>query len=558
MKEKNEEKLLTVLIPFLNEKEEVEHTVQSVLEHSNDEVEILLINDASDDGYAYEELARKYAVEYIRNDERIGVAASRDKGVACIRTPYFLFLDAHMRFYDNRWVDRIVQELQADPKALLCCQTLGLHLIDGQVLRNRERPPSFGATIDFYNPHAYFESHWLFKEKEGTATADTLPIPCVLGAAYACTKSYWLYLKGLSGLMFYGNDESYISMKVWLEGGRCKLLKDVAAGHIYRDAPPYPIENAPRLYNRLFLAELFLPDQEKARMFSHVRRLYPTIFPRSVAILYQRRVEIEALKRYYRGLFKHTFEYYENLNKAYATFEPIVEDKASLVRDIADYLVVNNQLAEGVGLINGKLGIVLFLFEYARQAAPPEHPVYLRLAELLLDGVWNALFSTSFPESFNDGIFGIGWGIEYLYQNGFVDCDTNEILEDIDRKAIAFLLDSIEDFHTNEGIGGLVLYLMARLYTIEKERKNNPFPLSFLSAVYEKIQTVWEKKKETDCPELLLRYSLYFEKVSSLPQPSIYDIAYLTLPEDYEIEKYRVGIDGSAGVGFKLLFEDYK
>jgi len=39
-------------------------------------------------------------------------------------------------------------------------------------------------------------------------------------------------LKRLSG---YGGDEQLLSTKVWLEGGRYVLLKDVVIGHWYRE-----------------------------------------------------------------------------------------------------------------------------------------------------------------------------------------------------------------------------------------------------------------------------------------------------------------------------------
>lgn len=555
MKDEKREKLLTVIIPFLNEGEEVACTVRSIREHSGGEVEILLINDASEDGYAYEEVARRYAAGYIRNEERIGVAASRDKGVTRSRTPYVLFLDAHMRFYSDDWADRIVQELKADSRALLCCQTLGLHVLDGEIVQNRKRPPSFGAYVHLYDPLRYFECSWLFEEGEKTDGSDTLLIPCVLGATYACAKAYWLHLKGLQGLMFYGNDESYISIKVWLEGGRCKLLKEVTVGHIYRDAPPYVIENAPRLYNRLLLAELLLPDAAKARVFSTTRKHYPTIFRNSVDILYRRRAEIGALKAYYRDLFRHEFSYFETLNKQKAPFELLCKEKDSLLREIANYLVVNNHSAEGVGLLNGKLGIVVYLFEYARQA---NQPLYVPLAELLLEQVMDAMSSVACPDTFNDGIYGFGWGIEYLYQQGFIACDTNDILEEIDRKVTAVSLDSVDDFSFDQGLGGVVCYVWARLHTIEKEQKDNPFPAGFLAGLYERAKAACERGTPTDCPEIFWRYRLFFEKIAAFPQPSLYDIAYLSLPDDYEIEKYSIGIDGSAGVGLKLLFEDYK
>lgn len=49
----NAERRLTVIIVFLNEKEEVKNTVDSLLAHLVEPVDILVINDCSDDGYDY-------------------------------------------------------------------------------------------------------------------------------------------------------------------------------------------------------------------------------------------------------------------------------------------------------------------------------------------------------------------------------------------------------------------------------------------------------------------------------------------------------------------------
>ena len=64
----------------------------------------LVINDGSYDGFPYGEQLASCGVHYVLNRTRRGVAASRDLGVRLCRTPYFLLLDAHMRFYDATWV----------------------------------------------------------------------------------------------------------------------------------------------------------------------------------------------------------------------------------------------------------------------------------------------------------------------------------------------------------------------------------------------------------------------------------------------------------------------
>ncbi len=200
---------LSIIIPFLNEGKEVENTIISIMAYTNRSVEIILINDASDDDFNYQVIAEKYNVKYIINKERIGVAASRDKGVLLCNSPYFLLLDAHMRFYDFRWVDLITDQLKKDDRVVLCCQTKVLSVNNGLVQEDSNLDRTYyGAYIDFNNINNLLGAKWTNFEYPNQITRNIVPIACVLGAGYACSKRYWLYLKGLNGLIYYGSDES--------------------------------------------------------------------------------------------------------------------------------------------------------------------------------------------------------------------------------------------------------------------------------------------------------------------------------------------------------------
>ena len=120
------EKYLTVLIPFMNEVEEVAATVADVRRTAGAGVDILVLNDCSTDGYDYKADLGQYDVQYVCNSENLGSAPSRDLCVNLCRTPYFLFLDAHKRFFCTDWVRQIVSRLEESDRQLLCGQTLPL------------------------------------------------------------------------------------------------------------------------------------------------------------------------------------------------------------------------------------------------------------------------------------------------------------------------------------------------------------------------------------------------------------------------------------------------
>lgn len=71
---------LTIIIPFLNEGTEIGNTILSIRETCVGHPYILLINDASTDGYNYLSVAQQHGCQYIHHQERKGIAASRNEG----------------------------------------------------------------------------------------------------------------------------------------------------------------------------------------------------------------------------------------------------------------------------------------------------------------------------------------------------------------------------------------------------------------------------------------------------------------------------------------------
>lgn len=547
---------LTIIIPFLNEGEEVARTVKSIREHSNqEEIIILLINDASTDGFNYSQIAQRYNTQYIENTQRMGVAGSREIGIEHSWTPYFMLLDAHMRFYDNRWTNRIIEELEKDPKNLLCCQTKALNSINGEIVEITKRAISYGAHINFYTGRRLFECFWNFDKRQ---ESPTMKIPCVLGATYCCSKEYWQYLKGLKGLMVYGNDEAYISIKVYLNGGNCKLLTDIAVGHIYRKCAPYIVEDDMRIYNKFFLSEILLPNSYKSRFFSqtiHYYKQFNEKYKNALYLFYEKRKEIYSLKEYYSTIFTHKFSDFEYLNRQNSVFQPIKENKDEMLKEIAIHLTLQvNQLKDN-GLMSGKMGVLLYLYYYSRYA---KNETFEWFADSILNNILDNL-SINTPLEFYNGLTGIGWAIEYLYQNHFIYGDTNEILADIDQKVLEYDFTQIKDLNLEKGLGGIVHYVIARLYTIQKEKKSNPFDYNFLSRLYKATKQLLEyKEKDSDSILIFIRFVSWFEQIDSINPPSIYDIVFLIIPNEYQVSKYVISLEGSAGVGLKLLFENLK
>lgn len=448
---------LTVIIPFLNEKEEVGLTVKSIRDTVGYAVDIIVINDQSYDQYDYRADLRDYSVCYVYNKERLGVAKCRDYGVSLCKTPYFLLLDAHMRFYDGNWADIIIGMLEENDRCLLCCQTDFLKKDEsGKVAVCTECPQTFGARIKFERKNLWPDIDW--KYNEGMAGEDTEPIPAILGAGYAASTRYWTYLRGLEGLHYYGSDESYISLKVWMEGGRCILLKNVVVGHIYRDASPFKRYNEEELYNGLMIAYTLFPGHLNCMAHAIALCKHRNMYWEAVSILRQNQKELDCLKACYERIFTMPFK---DIVKLHEEQNPTIETIAMSCAERSDefYAFLLQNMPQGYGLYEGKAAVLIWLCMYSR---------YTR-TDVAMEHVWDivadiqeALGRGEISWNFGYGAAGIGWALLYLYNNGYLSDMSLDWLGQIDNVISRLDIERLPSDHLTDGISGVLAYLALR------------------------------------------------------------------------------------------------
>lgn len=263
---------LTCIIAFANEGLEVENTVKSIRATSDKYLPILLIDDASNDGYDYEQIAIKYHCKYHKNSTRLGSAGSKDLGGNLVKTPYLCFFDAHQRLYHLGWDTFVIKILKEHPDWLLSPRTSYMrhseyysHCIEEEAWSEKQaRGFSMGCKLIFNGGFAY-EPKWVDNIFD-TNDPITTPCACVLGACYVMTKTHWNSMMGLEGLKIYGLEESFMSVKTWLLGGQCRVIKTWSVGHLYRKSrnngvtiPPNSID-----LNRYILINFFGgPDKDR-------------------------------------------------------------------------------------------------------------------------------------------------------------------------------------------------------------------------------------------------------------------------------------------------------
>jgi lantibiotic modifying enzyme len=125
---------------------------------------------------------------------------------------------------------------------------------------------------------------------------------------------------------------------------------------------------------------------------------------------------------------------------------------------IAQYLMLHGSFLSEIGLLNGKMGICLFFFLYGRQSGVKR---YERFAGNLFDEVYKEIHKDS-PVYFRNGLCGIGWAIEYLLRNHFVEGDPDEIFEELDKRIVQWDVRHITDYSLETGLAGIACYVIAR------------------------------------------------------------------------------------------------
>lgn len=133
---------------------------------------------------------------------------------------------------------------------------------------------------------------------------------------------------------------------------------------------------------------------------------------------------------------------------------------------ITNTLLIHFHSINDVGFLNGKMGIVFYIYLLGKYL---RNNKYTEVAEDLLDDVVEQIDET-LSLDFEYGITGIGWAIEFLIQNNFIEADSDDILEEIDIRINKELAsDTCRNINTLISIG---YYYFSRLHYRVNDKEN--------------------------------------------------------------------------------------
>ena len=205
-------------------------------------------------------------------------------------------------------------------------------------------------------------------------------------------------------------------------------------------------------------------------------------------------------------------------------------EKDILLRRIANHLILHSIDIEDIGLFHGKMGVVLFFAHYARYT---DSAIYDDFAGELLEEICENIPET-LPINLETGLCGIGWGIEYLIQNGFMEGDSNEILTEIDKKVMERDLRRIKDLSLETGLMGISSYINIRINNADITAIHTNFDDLFLLE--------WN---------LICNNKIILDKKQAILQ------IIGSFPKNEDIHSWEFGLpQGSSGYGLRWILEE--
>lgn len=222
-------------------------------------------------------------------------------------------------------------------------------------------------------------------------------------------------------------------------------------------------------------------------------------------------------------------------------------DRDNILLDIANHLILNASNMSNLGLFHGKMGVAIFFYLYGRYS---RLSYYTDFADILLDELFSEL-DISLSVSFENGLSGIGWGIEYLVQNNYIDGDTYEILYEVNSIFMQKIdIRRCQDLSWETGLKGILYYVLTHLTSFVRNKTVIPFDKLFLTDLLNTINGI-----EPDTDKLIVSFKEYMQEhyfsSEKITFPSFL-MGKADIKENY-IENSLGLYDGLAGVGLKFI-----
>ncbi len=256
---------ISAIVVALNEGEMLCRTVENLFATLPRTGEILVVDDGSSDGSTgFLRNARSPRIRLVRSNG-LGSACARNFGAARARGDCLIFCDAHVSMQPGWWKPLI--KLIRDPRVAASAPAI--------YDMNAPRRKGFGQFLG--GPH--LDIKWFPNPSNQPHEVPILP-----GCCLAIRKNLFRRVGGFDdGIIRWGCEDIELSLRLWRLGYRLLLEPGVAAAHLFRSKPPYPIEAVNVLHNKIRMAAVHFREPRLTRVVDELRSLQS--FPEAMSLV---------------------------------------------------------------------------------------------------------------------------------------------------------------------------------------------------------------------------------------------------------------------------------
>lgn len=265
-------KQLTIIIAEHNEGDQLLDTLNSLYKTSDPDLyDVIVVSDGSK--IEAKDTGRETRILLAR---RQGVGAAFDAAMKEVNTPHVIIMGSDIRFAPNGYIEKMLDYLAANHKSLVCTTNVGINAkrMDFEkglrrygafilpFMKAQDLPPKGSSMARLKNDKAVkgyrniLESKWM-PGREGDGLYE---LPCILGAFYGVSTSWYRHIGGFHGHRYWGTLEPFISLKSWFAGGDCKIASDIETAHIFKAQSSHKTQVYDLLYNKMAASKILFSD----------------------------------------------------------------------------------------------------------------------------------------------------------------------------------------------------------------------------------------------------------------------------------------------------------
>ena len=184
----------------------------------------------------------------------------------------------------------------------------------------------------------------------------------------------------------------------------------------------------------------------------------------------------------------------------------MLANKFSFEQKAIHHLMLQSPFSKDTGLLHGKMGIALFFYHYAIHAG---NTVYADYADDLVDNIWENLHNR-LPDTFQSGLTGVAWGIEYMIGNNFVSGNGNEICKEIDARIMQLDPRRMSSEFIEKELEGFLHYVSIRTLGTVRQQSKPPFDEMYRNDLLQIFSFLQHQEKTNEtCRKLIREYLAY-------------------------------------------------